>query len=69
MPPTIIPFKAGLVLLLGIVSAPVLKPLFEKAVKTTAKVGVKAKKVASDAALELKIVTAEAVQEHYAGAE
>ncbi len=69
MPPTVVPFKAGLVLLLGIVSAPALKPLFEKAVKTTAKVGIKVKKVASDAALELKVVTAEAIQEHYAGAE
>lgn len=66
MPPPVIPFKAGIVLLLGIVSAPALKPLFDKTLKSTVHAGMKMKKAASDATSGLKVLAAEAVQEKYA---
>jgi hypothetical protein len=69
MPAPIIPFKAGLVLLLGIVSAPVIKPLLEKTLKATVKVGIKAKQAAADVKSDLKVYTAEAIQEKYASAD
>ncbi len=66
MPAPLIPFKAGLVLLLGIVSAPALKPLMEKSVKGVVKAGIQAKEAASSARSSLKVVAAEAIQEKYA---
>ena len=62
MPAPIVPFKAGIVLLLGIVSAPVLKPLLDKTLKATVKAGIRVKNAVNDTASELKVVAAEAVE-------
>lgn len=66
MPTPVIPFKAGLILLAGIVSAPFLKPVVENTVKVSVKAGMRVKKMASNASLELKVLAAEAIQENVA---
>ncbi len=61
----LVPYKAGLLLLIGILSAPVVKPLLEKSLKLAVKAGIQVKKAAADANAEFKVLAAEAIQEKY----
>lgn len=56
-------YKVGLLLLAGIVSAPLLQPVLSTGVKRTAPIARKVKALTADAAFELKVLAAEAIAE------
>lgn len=56
-------YKAGLLVLVGIVVAPVLEPVLAHGVTTTVRAGRKAKELSGRAVAQLKLVAAEAVIE------
>jgi len=63
MLPTLFSYKAGLVVLVGIVSAPVLQPVLMRTATAMVRVGRQVRKVADVATTELKAIAAEAAAE------
>lgn len=62
-------YKAGLLVLAGIASAPLLQPLVKRVVTLTVRVTDTVKNISDGAAGELRAITAEAVAERAAASE